>query len=187
MEGCLQTRGVNMLQHGEAVHAAYQHLYKDLQARQCAEPVLSTWFAQHQSRTWTPDRARTYHRYHDCGKHLVLTIDEHGRRHFLEHARASFLQYAALFPHDHDTQWLIAHDMDLHTRRGDELATLWSEPLAPTLYLTAWAEIQANAMMFGGFESESYKIKRKRLIQTGKRWLEYMPALTAAIDTIELV
>ena len=37
------------------------------------------------------------------------------------------------------------------------------------LYLTAWSEILANSTMFGGKESDSFKIKRKKLIQAGKK------------------
>jgi hypothetical protein len=60
-------------------------------------------------------------------------------------------------------------DMEFHTRRGDDVVELWKHPLSHMLYLTAWAELYANAEMFGGTSSDSFKIKRKRLIQAGKK------------------
>jgi hypothetical protein len=62
--------------------------------------------------------------------------------------------------------------MDFHLLKGDDLIKLCESPFAPILYFTAWAEINSNATMFGGYESESYKIKRSRLIQAGKKLLK---------------
>ncbi len=175
MAACEQTQGMNMLEHGQRVHDAYVQLHAGLVASNFeeTEPALQAWFDRIQESTahtlLSPNAARMYHAYHDCGKHLVLCTDDTGRRHFPDHASASAMQYQAIFPNDHQTQWLIAHDMDFHTMRGDALRALWDEPLAATLYLTAWAEIRANAAMFGGLESESYKIKRSRLLQAAKK------------------
>jgi hypothetical protein len=41
-------------------------------------------------------------------------------------------------------------------------------PYAKHLYATAWSELFANAELFGGFESDSFKIKRKKLIKALK-------------------
>ena len=175
MAACEQTQGMNMLEHGQRVHDAYVHLHNGLVANgfEQAEPALQAWFNRIQacipSALLTPDNVKAYHVYHDCGKHLVLCTDDTGRRHFPDHASASAVQFQAIFPDDHQTHWLIAHDMDFHTMRGEDLRALWAEPLAATLYLTAWAEIRANATMFGGLESESYKIKRSRLLQAAKK------------------
>ena len=175
MAACEQTQGMNMLEHGQRVHDAYLLLHKGLVANafEQTEPALQAWFHRIQESSahtlLPPGAAHTYHVYHDCGKHLVLCTDDTGRRHFPDHASASAVQFQAIFPDDHQTHWLIAHDMDFHTMRGDALRALWAEPLAATLYLTAWAEIRANATMFGGLESESYKIKRSRLLQAAKK------------------
>ena len=170
-----QTQGMNMLEHGQRVHDSYVQLWGGLTASEFEldEPGLQAWFDRIRdtmSETLlSPDDLRAYHVYHDCGKHLVLCTDETGRRHFPDHAAASAVQYQAIFPSHHRTRDLIAHDMDFHTIRGDDLRVLWTHPLAATLYLTAWAEIRANATMFGGFQSESYKIKRSRLLQAAKK------------------
>ena len=63
----------------------------------------------------------------------------------------------------------MLHDMDFHIKRGDDLVDTWELDIAISLYLAAWAEIYANSQMFGGINSESFKIKRKRLIQAGKK------------------
>ena len=175
MTGCEQTQGMNMLEHGRCVYDAYVQLWNGLNAHlfEQDEPGLQAWFNRTQESApcalSAPENIRAYHVYHDCGKHLVLCTDDNGRRHFPDHAAASSRQYAAVFPNDKRTQELIAHDMDFHTLRGDALYLLWTQPFASTLYLTAWAEVRANATMFGGFQSESYKIKRSRLLQAAKK------------------
>ena len=179
MAACEQTTGMNMLQHGHMVHDAYIALWEELNAATLyGEPELTRWFevcGATENLPLAPEALRSYHVYHDCGKHLVLCTDEQGRRHFPDHARASASQYGALFAQDERTQYLIAHDMDFHTLRGDSLRAAWLRPWASTLYLTAWAEIRANASLFGGLSSESYKIKRSRLIQAAKKYVAPVP------------
>lgn len=175
MAACEQTQGMNMLEHGQRVQDSYVQLWNGLAASQFEqdEPQLQAWFDRIRDTMpetlLAPDALRAYHVYHDCGKHLVLCTDDTGRQHFPDHASASALQYEAIFPNDPGTAYLIAHDMDFHSMRGDDLRVLWTQPLAAPLYLTAWAEIRANAAMFGGLDSESYKIKRSRLLQAAKK------------------
>lgn len=156
MLACEQAPGLNMLQHGIAVHEQYLRLLET------AEP----WLVERQLPLSITKR---YHIYHDCGKHLVLEVGEDGRRRFPGHAKASAEQYRAVFPGDEIVADLIERDMDFHTCRGGELDALCMHPHAASLYLTAWAEINANAKMFGGRDSESYKIKASRLKKAGKK------------------
>jgi hypothetical protein len=173
MTACEQTHGLNMLQHGRAVHEAYKVLVHQLETGTCPNTVLSQVYARW---SWPPLASlERYHVYHDCGKHLVQTVDDQGRRQFPGHAAASARQYAHLFPEDVSTIHLIAHDMDFHVLRGEALEKLCQDPLAPILYLTAWAEVHANAEMFGGPQTDSFKIKAKRLIQAGKKLLALSP------------
>lgn len=105
-----------------------------------------------------------YQEWHDCGKPLCLTVDETGRKHYPDHARWSKEQFLKLFPEEQQAAYLIEHDMDWHLAKNNaDFERLSKEPHAFTLYLTAWAEIHANAVLFGGTESDSFKIKRKRL------------------------
>ena len=120
MAACEQTIGMNMLQHGHMVHDAYIALWEELNAATLyGEPELTRWFevcGATENLPLAPEALRSYHVYHDCGKHLVLCTDKQGRRHFPDHARASASQYRAIFAQDERTQYLIAHDMDFHTR-----------------------------------------------------------------------
>lgn len=173
MAQCEQAPGQNMIQHGQAVHDHYRALMDQLAANPSSHPQL----AEISSKFGLPpiETLERYHLYHDCGKHLVLTISPDGKRQFPGHAKASAEQYALLFLNDTQTRHLIEHDMDFHALRGDELVALCHDPLAPILYATAWAEVYANASMFGGCTSDSFKIKAKRLTQAGKKLLTTHP------------
>ncbi len=160
-----------MLEHGQAVHEQYQQLVAALCAGNAPHAVLNQLYGQHSSAIAPATQLRAYHLYHDCGKPLCLTVTADGKRQFPDHARVSSEQYLAVFPEDQSTARLILRDMDFHTARGAELLELCADPDAITLYLTAWAEVAANAAIFGGTTSESYKIKRSRLISAGKKLL----------------
>jgi hypothetical protein len=113
-----------------------------------------------------------YHVFHDCGKHLCKEIGEDGKTRYPNHAEWSKKQYIEVFGENGTEPELIGSDMDFHTKSGEELTDLWKSPLAPILYFTAWAEIIANSTMFGGQDSTSFKIKKKKLIQAGKKCLQ---------------
>lgn len=66
-------------------------------------------------------------------------------------------------------QHLILHDMDIHRVRADSINSFSLLKDAPTLLLAGVAEINSNANMFGGYESESFKIKMKRLEKYGDK------------------
>lgn len=156
MKATQQTQGMDVLEHGYRVHEAF----KKLDANSC--PL----YTELVGKLVDAETLKRYHVYHDCGK--PLCADGTGR--FPDHARISAAQWSTLFPEDMTVAYLMSKDMDFHTARAGDYATLWQHPLAPTLYLTAWAEIYANAEMFGGVESDSFKIKRKRLIQAAKKF-----------------
>jgi len=172
MRACEQAPGLNMLEHGQAVHLAYCQLIRALEAQAPVYREMLPLYARLKPLLPEPAALARIHLYHDCGKHLALTFCE-GRRQYPNHAEISAEQYAKLFPEDLQGQRLIALDMAFHTCRGAALVELCQDPLAPILYLTAWAEINANALMFGGRDSDSYKIKRSRLLQAGKKLLNH--------------
>lgn len=165
-----------MLQHGESVAKQYQCLIEQLESGEGDEKI-ATLYGKLKNKLPPPKVLEQYHVYHDCGKHLCLETDEQGRRHFPNHAEWSAKQYELIFPEDKFTAILIRKDMDFHTMKGEELEQLCKSPFAPILYFTALAELEANALVFGGRDSESYKIKRKMLIRRGKKLLH-------VIDTI---
>ena len=159
-----------MLQHGEAVHEHYRALFDRLEKGEECEQLQKVW-ALLKDQLPPIDALKRYHVFHDCGKHLCRTIDDCGKQHFTNHAEMSAQQYALVWPSDTVTPHLIRHDMAFHSARGEELGLIWKDQMAPILYFTAWAEIYANAEMFGGTQSESFKIKRSRLIQAAKKRL----------------
>jgi hypothetical protein len=108
-----------------------------------------------------------YHVYHDLGKPYCRTVDEDGRQHFPDHARisASIWRASGGDPLIGD---LIERDMDMHTLKPAQAAEYSRMDLVPALLLTALAELHANAEMFGGIESTSFKIKWKALNKLGR-------------------
>lgn len=147
--------------HGREVNDWYKKL--------CADPGLTgderiiEWF-----RSYQPADLKQYHFFHDCGKPFCRIVDESGKEHYPNHSQESARKFVEMFGHSQNAD-MILHDMDFHTKRGDDLTTVWKLSFADHLYATAWAEVFANAESFGGRESDSFKIKRKRLIQALKK------------------
>lgn len=101
---------------------------------------------------------------HDISKPYVRVVDNDGKEHYPNHSYESYILYIERFGVD-EYAFMILHDMDFHKLRGKELVSLWEKSYSDHIYATAWAEIYANAELFGGFESDSFKIKRKRLVK----------------------
>jgi hypothetical protein len=106
----------------------------------------------------------------NVGKPTCRTVDADGRQHFPDHAAVSETVWL-----DHggsrDIGTLIGMDMDAHLLKGDGLEEFASRPQAMALMLTALAEVHANAGMFGGTSSTSFKIKHKHLDKRGRQTL----------------
>jgi hypothetical protein len=112
----------------------------------------------------------TYQIYHDCGKPLCIEFDEKGMRHFPNHAEISYQLWKSIHG-DTDIAWLIRHDMDIHLAKAKDTETIASTKYWATQLLTGLTEVHANASMFGGIDSTSFKIKAKNLNKMGKRIL----------------
>lgn len=67
-------------------------------------------------------------------------------------------------------------DMDIHVLKSDGVEEFASRPEAISLLLTGLAEIHANAEMFGGIESTSFKIKFKQINKRGKQIINLLEA-----------
>lgn len=112
----------------------------------------------------------TYQLWHDCGKPFCRTLDDAAKPHYPGHAELSAELYLACGG-DPTVAELISADMLCHTLRPSEAALLAQNPHALKLLCTALCELHANASMFGGLESDSFKIKFKRLEKLGKNVL----------------
>lgn len=175
MRTCFQFRTQDVLAHGEAVREHYLMLLEAAQAG----GYPPGW---RMPKWWGPERAHElarrqppadtmarYLRYHDCGKPQCRTVDSEGRQHFEGHAQASADLWQALGGHP-DEVWLMRHDMVLHRGSAEECQVLAQHPLFAGLLLAALAEVHANAVMFGGMETDSFKAKIKKLERRGAAW-----------------
>lgn len=175
MRSCQQTEGMSVHQHGMMVAAYYEDLIDHLED---GEPLayewrLPQWASRPEVLDALPSRdvMHAYHVFHDCGKPFCLEIDEEGRRHFPDHAAVSKRTWLEAGG-DAEIGELIGMDMDAHLLKADGLAEFASRPQAKALLLTALAEVHANAHMFGGLESTSFKIKYKHLDKRGRQVLD---------------
>lgn len=174
MSICDQMPGLSVLAHGQLVREHYLRLVAALEALQPPDGDWRPpdWF-------WTPgllDRLlpdaviEEYQVHHDCGKPYCVQIGEDGRRHFPDHAAVSERVWLAIGG-DPTAARLMRMDMDAHLLTGDQVEEFAARPEAVTLLLTALAEVHANATMFGGTSSTSFKIKSKHLARRGKQVL----------------
>lgn len=173
MSKCFQFENISMLDHGNMIASEFKTLLSELEEGKYHSNIQQL-YSLTKDKLLSAEQLEQYHIYHDCGKHLCLQIDSEGRRHYPNHAEISAKQYGLIFPEDTTTQFLILHDMHFHSKKADELKDLFDHPLAPSLFFTALAEINANSEMFGGRSSTSYKIKMKRLIQTASKFLNHI-------------
>jgi hypothetical protein len=176
MKACEQAPSLSVYDHGLAVANRYRDLYNILASY--AVPGSYEWHIPDESflalrklqkLALSPKEIRIYHVFHDCSKPSVLEVDEAGRRHFPNHAEASAKLFTLAAPDDELTPRLISKDMLCHVTKPADAKTLLQDQDFPTLILTAWAELHANASaLFGGFDADSFKIKRKQLIKLTK-------------------
>lgn len=175
MRTCYQFKEQNVLQHGEAVAQWFSELYNFIAK---GVPLTSAWrlpdwvseenfaiFLEH-----LPGRSilEQYHRYHDCGKPFCLQLDEEGRQHFPNHAEVSYETYLSCGG-DVEIAELIRSDMAIHTLKAEGLGEFCKNPNAIALLLTGLAEVHSNAQMFGGIESDSFKMKIKNIDRRGRQ------------------
>jgi hypothetical protein len=176
MRACEQTKGQSVLAHGISVAKHYRELYRRVhhpEYEMAGMWRLPEWLDDPRLKAALLPLAPTlrYQIYHDCGKPWCVYEDEGGRRHFPDHVEHSWRIWTALNPDD-EVAWLIRHDMDVHLAKAVDAPVIASTPYWATQLLTGLAELHANAGMFGGIESTSFKIKYKALNKTAKRVLK---------------
>lgn len=90
---------------------------------------------------------------------------------FPNHEENSFLAWSELFPHNTTVGSLIKNDMVLHRSKPKDVESLKKMDHLYSHMLISLAEINANAEMFGGTDSDSFKIKFKNLEKIMKKLL----------------
>jgi hypothetical protein len=108
-----------------------------------------------------------YTQYHDCGKPLVAEI-RNGKPHFPGHEFYSEAVYRSFLKKDRQVIRLIKNDMLIHRSKCEDVQKLFDFRERMTLLIVSLAELHANAELFGGIESDSFKIKYKKLDSRGK-------------------
>lgn len=166
MISCHQTSNISIFDHGLMVSDRFTELYNHIYYN---DSVVSKWDLPNDLIDWYKNQTippiemlQTYAIYHDCGKPYCIQYDDQGHHHFPNHAQVSYNIWMQNTGCD-NIGWYILHDMDFHTLRGSCLDVLITDRRSVELLLMAYSEIHANASMFGGIESTSFKIKKKRL------------------------
>lgn len=171
MQECEQTSGMTVLQHGEMVRDYYRDLIDHLRS---ASPLRHEWRLPE----WINDplilrhlpsdeTMAEYHLFHDVGKPACRVVDGDGRQHFPDHAavsRSVWLEAGG----SREIGDLIGMDMDMHLLKGEGVEEFSRRPQAIALLLTGLSEVHANASMFGGTASTSFKMKWKNLDKRGR-------------------
>lgn len=178
MKACEQTPGQSILDHGLSVWEQYQKLING----DTSEMRLPQWYDAYKDQILATIHPlsiiQQYTTYHDCGKPFCLEIDADGRKHFPNHAEISQRTYEENFGREGDhgiIADLIGLDMICHTETADQIiGRNLPDRTICTLFLAALAEIHANAQMFGGIDSTSFKIKWKKLQKLGNRLCKYI-------------
>lgn len=175
MTSCEQTPGMSVLRHGELVRDFYGDLVRHLESGTPLENEwrLPDWISDPRvlERQLDRETVDTYALYHDCGKPSVRTVDEEGRQHFPDHAAASERVWREIGG-DEQVARLIGMDMDIHSIKDVDVEEFSRRPEAATLILVGLSEVHANASMFGGLESTSFKMKWKQIDKRGKAVLK---------------
>lgn len=172
MQRCPQTDTQSVYQHGISVRDHLFELIDFLEIGKITEQWklpewLTTYRSQIKNSLLSKEIISEYAIFHDCGKPYCLTIDELGKRHFPDHARVSARTWIRIGG-DIQIAKLIEMDMVIHTIKAAELDEFIKHPEAITLLLAGLAEVHSNAKMFGGLESESFKIKWNQINKRGK-------------------
>ena len=143
--------------------------------------VLPDWFIKNKSFIIGQilpfeEQILIYQQWHDCGKPYCKVIDAEGRIHYPDHAGVSGSIWNSLGG-DALIGEFIARDMECHLLKPSEAKEYAKKPHAIIMLISALCETHANAQMFGGFDSESFKIKYKRLDKSGDRILNQLQNL----------
>lgn len=170
MKATKQAKEQTMIQHGLSVWKYYLNLLNgDTEGFR-----LPQWWIDHQedilANLHSYKTIKHYTIWHDIGKPHCRTVDEDGKQHFPNHAEKSKEIWDDIFPNRKIESNLIASDMDFHTLKFEEIIEKHTDIRdICTLMLAALAELHSNASMFGGIESDSFKIKFKKLEKLGKK------------------
>ena len=159
------------MQHGILVNQYFLDLYSHLQFNTTLQYkwIIPSWIYDQKDfilkKLLPIGLLSEYQIYHDIGKPFCKTYDLDTRKlHFYNHATIS----ANTYPGSSKIKELIESDMLIHTIKDKDIDLFSKRDDAISLLITGLSEIHANAEMFGGFDSISFKIKYKQINTRGK-------------------
>lgn len=172
MQQCEQAKGQSIFQHGLSVKEHIFQLIDYLKTGQITgDWRLPDWLSEYNQQILSAllpqDIIEEYTIYHDCGKPYCKSIDENGRTHFPNHADISSKTWLEVGGSCAAAK-LMKMDMMIHTMKACDIDEFITHPEACTLLLAGLAEVHANAKMFGGTDSTSFKIKWNQINKRGK-------------------
>lgn len=172
MESCPQTETQSVYQHGLSVRDHLFELINFLETGTIGSQwKLPAWIFEYKNQIanslLSKEIIEQYTIFHDCGKPYCLTIDQNGKRHFPNHSEVSYHTWMKVDGNEQIAK-LIKHDMMIHTMKANDVEYFCQQNEAITLLLAGLSEVHSNAKMFGGIESESFKIKYSQINKRGK-------------------
>lgn len=140
-------------------------------------------FLKKELRKFSKNTIDMYTLYHDCGKPRFNEIKESKDLYGntgkicsqMTHSEISADIFKQNFPYKHHISELIRYDMMIHTLKSEKLEWFAQRQEAVLWMITGLAEVHSNADMFGGMESDSFKIKWKHIT---KRSCQVIKVLT---------
>lgn len=166
------------MQHGILVNQYFLDLYSHLQfnSKLQYQWKIPTWIYDNKlfilNNLLPIGILSNYQLYHDIGKPFCKTYDLQTKKpHFYNHADISSEIWKTCST-DRLISQLISSDMIIHTMKAKDINIFSQREDAISLLLTGLSEIHANAQMFGGISSTSFKIKYKQIDSRGKAILK---------------
>lgn len=171
MKSCQQSLNQNIYQHGEAVQKRMLQLIQMLNSNNFeGDWRLPEWLQQYRLQILhnlcSEEIIKEYTLFHDCSKPYCRIMDENGKQHFPNHAEKSYEIWSQIG--NHQAAKLMRMDMMIHQLKAVDINDFIQHPEATTLLLAGLAEVHANGEMFGGFDSDSFKIKWNQINKRGK-------------------
>lgn len=174
-----QMPGMSLYEHGADVYRALKDI---MTGRIELHPIIADMLSDSVFRELY-DRGiiEDYLTWHDIGKPFCFCQDENCRWHFPNHAEISadiwvksHMIDSRLSYDNSIISYLMLHDLDLLIMKPSEADLYEITKFTPTQILCAFAAIYSNAPMFGGLESESFKIKKKKLLKSCLKIIQRM-------------
>jgi len=172
MKNCEQMKGLSVLDHGISVNKYFKDLINHLQLGTDLEFEwkLPNWITENReyilNNLLPLDILDEYQIYHDCGKPYCREVDSKGRVHFPNHAKISSQIWKEVGGLEQVCK-LMEMDMDIHLLKDVGVEEFSKRPEAISLLVTGLCELHSNAIMFGGIDQVSFKIKWKNINKRG--------------------